>query len=243
MRPGSEALLSRCREVWAALAGVPVTFSPVLRVVVSPESRLGPEGWAGIVVLGDAAVATAPDAAARRALQRAVRDVPAGMLTGPGLLRERCEITGVLGPAALAYLGPGEFRPGRSAGVIRPPDEEMRRFLAAASPSDAAESGLAEITSPPFAVWEHGQIAAAAGYRHWPGAVAHLSVLTARRARGRGYGRLVAAAAVEHAIGAGLLPQWRARPQASRRLARTLGFQELGSQISLRLTAARPDQP
>jgi hypothetical protein len=42
---------------------------------------------------------------------------------------------------------------------------------------------------------EHGEITAAAGYRDWPGQVAHLSVLTAGHARGRGLACATASAA------------------------------------------------
>jgi L-amino acid N-acyltransferase YncA len=77
-----------------------------------------------------------------------------------------------------------------------------------------------------------------AGYRNWPCAIAHLSVLTASASRGRGLARAAASAAVAHAIEEGKLPQWRARAQASRRVARALGFRELGSQASIRLAAA-----
>ncbi len=62
-----------------------------------------------------------------------------------------------------------------------------------------------------------------------------MSVLTAADARGRGLARAVAAAAVADALGNGLLPQWRARPEASLRVARALGFRELGTQLSVRL--------
>ncbi|MER7737151.1 hypothetical protein ABTX34_02235 [Streptomyces sp. NPDC096538] len=41
---------------------------------------------------------------------------------------------------------------------------------------------------------------------------------------------MVGAAAVAHALAAGLLPQWRARAFASRRVAAALGFEELGAQ-------------
>ena len=75
------------------------------------------------------------------------------------------------------------------------------------------------------------------------GGAAHLSVLTAASARGRGLGRRAASAAVAHAIAAGRLPQWRARPEASRHVARTLGFRELGAQVSLRLAPADPASP
>lgn len=38
-----------------------------------------------------------------------------------------------------------------------------------------------------------------------------------------------------HALAAGLLPQWRARPVESRRVALALGFRELGTQLSVGL--------
>ncbi|MYV58866.1 GNAT family N-acetyltransferase, partial [Streptomyces sp. SID4931] len=44
----------------------------------------------------------------------------------------------------------------------------------------------------------------------------------------------VAHAATAHALAAGLLPQWRARPPASRRVARALGYREVGRQLSVR---------
>jgi len=105
----------------------------------------------------------------------------------------------------------------------------------ASTAEDAGESGMTQITSPAFATREHGTILSAAGYRDWPGEVAHLSVLTIATARGRGLARTVASAAITHAIQHGKLPQWRARPPASRRVARVLGFRELGSQVSIRI--------
>lgn len=98
---------------------------------------------------------------------------------------------------------------------------------------------MREITSPAFAVLEHDQVVAAAGYRDWSRGTAHLSVLTAAAARGRGLARAAASAAVAHAIAEGKLPQWRARPVESRRVACALGFRELGSQVSIRLAARR----
>ncbi|WP_326702558.1 GNAT family N-acetyltransferase [Streptomyces cyaneofuscatus] len=76
---------------------------------------------------------------------------------------------------------------------------------------------------------------AAAGYAHWPRDTAHLCVLTAPDARGGGLARRVASEATAHALAAGLLPQWRARPAASRRVAAALGYRELGAQLSVRL--------
>jgi RimJ/RimL family protein N-acetyltransferase len=144
----------------------------------------------------------------------------------------------MLGPASLAYLDASEFRPWPDQAVLEPlhPQAgELVQFLSATDPVDLDESGIEQITSPAFAVREHGQIVAVAGYRDWPGQVAHLSVLTAARARGRGLAGLAASAAVTQAIREGKLPQWRARPETSRRVARALGFRELGSQAGIRL--------
>ncbi len=237
--PAAE-LTARAKELWEYLAGT-AGFAPAISVAVAPRSYLCPPGWAGIVVMGDAALATAPDHEAARLIEQALSGLPAASLTGTKVLRRRLPLEEILGPAALAYLDPADFRPQPDDAITAQLDldhPDLRQFLLAADADDLEESGIQEITTPAFTVREHGQVVAAAGYRDWPCGVAHLSVLTASTARGRGLARAAASAAVAHAIGKGRLPQWRARPEASRRVACTLGFRELGSQVSIRLTAA-----
>jgi len=232
------ALTSRARELWECLAGAGAQFAPAVSAVVSPGARLCPPGWAGIVVLGGAVLATAPDPAAARVLDQALGPRPAAALADAEALSSWLPLAGMLGPAILAYLDPAEFRPQPSAVAAAPTsldDPGLGQLLQAVSADEVEESGLAEITSPAFVIREHGQVAAAAGYRGWPRDTAQLSVLTAPAARGRGLARGVASAAVAHAIAHGKLPQWRARLPASRRVARALGFRELGFQVSLRL--------
>jgi GNAT superfamily N-acetyltransferase len=116
-------------------------------------------------------------------------------------------------------------------------DDGLAGLLSRAGDDDAGESGMADITSPAFVLHgPGGEVSAAAGYQAWPRSVAHVSVLVAPECRGRGLARQTASAAVAHALDAGLLPQWRARPPASRRVALALGFRELGAQLSLRLS-------
>ena len=234
------SLTVRARALWESLAATPVEFAPAVAVAVSPGSRLCPPGWTGIVVIDGAAIATAPEPGTARDVQHALHGLPAVSLTDAGLLSGRLRIAQVLGPAALAYLEPAEFRSPHGPAVIDrldPRDPGLGQFLAGADPADVGESGMREITSPAFAVREHGQIAAVAGYCDWPHRTAHLCVLTAAPARGRGLARAAAAAAVGHAIGQGRLPQWRARVEPSRRVARALGFRELGSQLAIRVSA------
>lgn len=239
------ALTARARDLWEflAVAGAGAAgearFAPAVRVVVSPGSALCPPGWAGVVVLGDAALVTAPDPGTARLIEQGLGGLPTASLTDAYVLRNRLPVAEILGPASLAYLDAAEFRPQPGAAAVTPLDLDdlaFRQFVLAADPEEAEESGVREITTPAFAVREHGQVVAAAGYRDWPRGTAHLSVLTAAAARGRGLARATASAAVDRAIADGRLPQWRARPMASRRVARALGFRELGLQVSIRLT-------
>jgi hypothetical protein len=190
----------------------------------------------GIVVLADAVIATAPTPGVARTVQRALQTLPAASLTDPMVLSSRLQVLDMHGPACLAYLDPAEFRPHYGQVAVEqllPHDDDLRQLVTSSSIEDVEESGITQIMSPAFAVREYGAIISAAGYRDWPGQVAHLSVLTIATARGRGLARTVASAAVAHAIAHGELPQWRARAQTSRRVARGLGFRELGSQVSI----------
>jgi RimJ/RimL family protein N-acetyltransferase len=236
------ALTARARELWEHLAGSG-GFALPISVAVAPGSRLCPPVWVGIVVIGDAVLATAPDEGTARLAGQALGGLPAASLTSEGELTRRLSIDEIVGPAALAYLDPADFQAQAGdvvAWPLAPEDPGLTLFLEAASADDIAESGITEITSPAFAVREDGRVVAAAGYRDWALAMAHLSVLTAAAARGRGLAHAAASAAVARALEEGRLPQWRARPEPSLRVARALGFRELGSQVSIRLAGTHP---
>nr|WP_203614659.1 GNAT family N-acetyltransferase [Streptomyces sp. SID13726] len=231
-----DPLLVRARALWEELARVPMSFLAAgdVNVVVSPGSELCPAGWAGVVALGGSAIATAPSERAAVVLRDALGRLPVSAVADGALVRAALPTTRALGPAALAYVSAEGFRPVESGAVERLPagHPEVRGLERAAGRSDADEAALDEITSPAFVLRAHGEVVAAAGYQVWPGHTAHVSVLTAPGVRGRGLARVTGSAAVAHALGLGLLPQWRARPAASRRVAGVLGFVELGWQVS-----------
>jgi hypothetical protein len=201
---------------------------------------LCPPGWVGIVALGAGAIATAPDAGSAETVRQALDGLGVTAVTDPAVARYRLPVAEILGPATLAYCDAARFRPVGAGAVEMIPagHADLRAFLAGVSAEDADESGLMDITSSAFVVRAGTGVVAAAGYRAWPGSTAHLSVLTAVEQRGRGLARVVATSAVREVLAADLLPQWRARPAASRRAARALGFDELGSQLSIRLVPA-----
>ncbi|MGW8597989.1 GNAT family N-acetyltransferase [Streptomyces sp. NPDC055893] len=252
------ALLIRARGLWETLADAPVSFTSSSEppgpasateasgptVAVSPTSALCPPSWAGIVVLGGAAIATAPTESAALVLRRALASVPVTSLARPEVVEALLPVADVLGPATLAYLSNSEFRPAShpqgAIETLASAHPDVQGLLRSTEPEALAESGMEEITSPAFVVREGTEVVAAAGYRAWPAETAHVCVLTHPRWRGRRLARHTSSAAVAHALTAGLLPQWRARPPASRRVARSLGFRELGSQLSIRLEVHAP---
>jgi GNAT superfamily N-acetyltransferase len=236
---GDDPLIDRARRVWVELAGVPVAFPAAggAEVVVAGGSLLCPPGWVGIVAIGDAAIATVPVEGVAAPVRSALDGVPVPALTDPDRFRAAVPVVDLLGPATLAYLDEREFRPAASTAVEEIPRDhpDLARLLASVSDADAQECGLRGITSPAFVVRHGARTAAAAGYERWPGGMAHLCVLTAPDLRGRGLARVAASAAVADGLRRGLLPQWRARPEPSRRVARALGFRHLGNQMSARV--------
>jgi GNAT superfamily N-acetyltransferase len=228
----------RVRRVWRGVTGAVAAFREVGWVVAAwPDDgrRIG------VVRLGDAGAVSAP-----AELLTAVGGAVAGSevdLTDPQavveLLGVVVDVAGVRGPAVLAYADSGCFRPLREAEVatVGAGDAGVVGLAAACGVDDADESSIARLTSPLSVIRAGGQVVAASGYEVWSGELAHVGVLTHPRHRGRGLGTAVAGAAVAHALTAGLVPQWRARATitASRRIARSLGFVEVGRQLSVQL--------
>ncbi|MGW5382430.1 GNAT family N-acetyltransferase [Nocardia sp. NPDC003963] len=238
----TDPVAADARALWEELAAVTVSFTPAPGLVpaVAPRAMICPPGWAGFIRLGNQAIATAPSSAAATLIQTAITRLPVDDLVDPVALGAVLPLAAVLGPATLAYTGNAGFRPvppGR-ARLERLPGRHpgLGRLLRSAGSEDAAESGMDEITSPAFAVCAGDAVIAAAGYRIWPNRTAQLSVLTAPDRRGEGLARVAGSAAVQHALDAGLLAQWRARAPESRKVALALGFRELGAQLSVRLS-------
>lgn len=237
-----DPLLAHAHGLWEELARVPVAFGSAgsVRVVVSRESWISPSGWVGVVLLGGSAIVAAPSQAAASRVGEAFFGLAGDALVDAETIGAVLPVAAMLGPATLGYLGRGDFRPVSSGPLIdqlAAGNVEILDLERSAGGEDAGEAGMGEITSPAFVIRVDGKVAAASGYRVWPRRTAHLSVLTAPELRGQGLGRAAASCAVAHALAAGLLPQWRARPVESRRVAAALGFRELGAQLSFKLAS------
>ncbi len=248
-----EASLDRVRDAWRQVLGAPDAFRDAGTVVVARPARPAPgPRWVTVVTLGDARCVLIPaDLAAR--LDAATGQAPAGgsspvaggdpiiagrlahpeearALLGPGIV--------VLGPAVLAYTtelaassAPSAAEPAEPGAV------DLDQLGGACDPAEAAESALAAWTHWVHVIRERDVVVAAAGAQVWAGTLAQLGVLTRPDRRGRGLGATVASSVVRAGLATGLVAQWRARVEltASRRLAASLGFVELGVQVTYHL--------
>jgi RimJ/RimL family protein N-acetyltransferase len=231
-------LLTNAQALWAEVAAAPVAFPEHgISVVASPLSLLCPPGWVGLVLLGGSGIGTAPDQATADTVRELLADYPLKRLYDQPEAVKALPATAMLGPTTLAYLAPEQFRPAPGPTLEQLPVEhpDLRALEDLCSPEERGEAGIDELSSPVFAIREGGEVIAAAGYVTWPRNTAHMAILTAPGARGRGLAKVAASSAVAHALAAGRLPQWRARVPASQRVARALGFADLGVQISLKL--------
>lgn len=235
-----QQVTERIRRGWRAELRAPAAFRvPGRHVQLRPEDDPTRADWVGVVALGDSSCISLPPGASAWLHDLRRRDLEADLTDPAAVARVIGPVEEFLGPATLAFLDPAAVDLDDDPRVTSVPagHESVRRLATACGPQDAQESGILAVESA-VAVWQAaGRAVAASGHQVWHGELGHLSVLVDPAFRGRGLGRAVAARAVGQVVGAGLVPQWRARSTllASRQIARSLGFVELGRQAAYRL--------
>lgn len=213
-------LVERAYRAWSVVSEVPDAFVPgTTRVVAIPASRIAPPGWCGVVALGDACLIVTPDEDTASRIGDFVQAVSPARV--PDIEWSRIGARDVQGPAALYFTLTHPRIP--TAGItverVAVGGRQDVELSSRVSPDEAQEADVEQATVT-FATMVAGEAAALVGYRIWPGSIAHFSALTDPADRRHGYGRAAAREAIAHALAAGLLPQWRARPLASQRFAR-----------------------
>lgn len=237
-----QRIAERIRQGWRAELAAPGAFrGPGRHVQLRPADDSAPARRVGVVALGDATcVSLPPDASAwLQDLQR--RDLDADLTDPATVARVIGPVEAFLGPAVLAFVDPTAVDFGDDPRVtsVSAGHESVQHLAAACGAQDAQESGILAVDSSLAVRLVAGRVVAASGYQVWHGQLGHLSVLVDPAFRGRGLGKAVAARAVGQVVDAGLVPQWRARSPlvASRRIARSLGFAELGRQATYTLAS------
>jgi GNAT superfamily N-acetyltransferase len=235
-----QQIAERIRHGWRAELGVPAAFrGPGRHVHLRPAEDSARAGWVGVVALGDSTCVSLPPYASDGRHDLQWRDLDADLTDPATVARVIGPVEEFVGPATLAFLDPTAVDIGDDPRIASVPagHESVRQLAAACDPHDTQESGILAVESS-VAVWQvAGRVVAASGYQVWHGQLGHLSVLVDPAFRGRGLGKAVAARVVAQVVEAGLVPQWRARSTlvTSRRIARSLGFVELGRQATYRL--------
>ena len=173
-------------------------------------------------------------------LQERVADEDAAGLLDQSRLLRCCEghRARVVGQAVLAYTDRYATLDGlRDVPVADDPAVAVA-LEKSCPPDDVSEVGLAELGRIFVTLDDRDAPTAGAGYDEWQGILGHLGVLTAPEHRRTGRGTVAAALALNDALDVGLVPQWRSRVEnvGSRRLARRLGFAEIGAQTTVALT-------
>jgi len=220
------------RRVWAERLG---TTEGLLEHDGAAAVRWDAVPAASVVRIAGTTVVGAPP----RALEKLASLDPASLLDPESLMNALEGLSPTLfGAAVLSYLDAGTFTPvsdRRAAAAARDEVEPMLRALPSA---ERDESGLEEMDRWWVVTAADGTPLAAAGCETWNGALAHLGVAVAPQARGTGSGAAAASAAIEHALGDGLVVQWRSgvRNHASRRLGARLGAVPLGEQVTVDLS-------
>ena len=233
------------RRLWRDLMLAPNGFvRPGVVVVAAPDHRAAPPGWVGIVDLaGSVVVAAPPELVATLRLRVSAVESVHSLTDGAAIHGVLRTVDEILGPAVLFYgNGMSVEQRHEVVGPLPLGDVRVQAVLDDAAPDEVDESGMVDTTS---GVWltldDDGMPAALSGWREWPHAIAHVSVLAAATHRGRGFAVASSATALAAASAAGLLPQWRAAAdeRCVMALAERLGLHRVGRQLSVRLRTDR----
>ncbi|MBO0901590.1 GNAT family N-acetyltransferase [Cellulomonas sp. zg-ZUI22] len=222
-------------RVWAERLGVaPAVFRESQPVFVDRSDLTA----AVVVRLGRTVAVAAPE----RALSR-LRSLGPGHLLHVGSLLGALEpwAPRLFGVASLAFADHTTLAPVGADAARTASEAEVEAVLSRCSVEERDESGLLDMDPRWVALGEDGEPAGAAGYEVWGGGLAHVGVAVAAASRGKGLGARAAMAAAVHAIGVGLVPQWRCREDnvASLRVGERLGFVRTGEQVAIDLA---PDE-
>jgi RimJ/RimL family protein N-acetyltransferase len=155
-------------------------------------------------------------------------------------------VSEVIGPAFIGYAttSPRDARTAANVRQLHEGDAAAVSALRARCTDEEWEHGGSEFSKVPTfgAFAPEGELASLAGYERWDDKIAHISIVTATHCRHRGLATAAVAMAADHALTAGLLPQYRTLKSnhPSIRVAEKLGFVEYGISIYVKIAAAQP---
>lgn len=216
--------------LWRELAGDPAVLAPGSRATVRNSRGLCPDGWTGVLRLGDAVAVEVAEASDRAVDMLLSLDDP----TDLEAVRVELRPGRILGPGVLHHVPAGTGPPPPVHELQRVEADDLTHWIAELPPDDVGEAGADEL-DPAWVVEVDGRRAGIAGWTPWPCETAHLGIVVDPSHRGRGIGTSLARGVTAAALDAGLQPQWRAAAYnpASIATARSAGYVETGRQLSV----------
>jgi GNAT superfamily N-acetyltransferase len=175
-------------------------------------------------------------------LSQATRRQPLEVVFDPGFFRRALgpRVEQIIGPAYLGYVDAIESACDEpSVRLLTASDDSALGSLrGAVARQDWEYSGL-ERGQPIAGHFAGGELVSAAGYEVWGGQIAHIGVVTRPEVRGAGYGRGCVRAIARHAIGQGLVAQYRTlyANVGAMAIAKALGFTDYAATIYIVATA------
>lgn len=228
---------------WAGFLGVPRTRLRPPRPLAVPHAELGDYRGMYAQAFGGAPLVSLPGEMLERWGPAAAQAAGGGLVDDD---RWRtvfgARVDRVVGPAVIAYADAGTFRSVSTDPAVRLLGDADRPALdalrAAVSAEEWEHSGDRALGATPVAgAFAEGALAAVSGYDVWGGRLAHLGIVTHPAHRGRGLGAAAVALAMETALAAGLVPQYRTllSNAPSLAIARRLGFVGYATSLAVRL--------
>jgi GNAT superfamily N-acetyltransferase len=229
-------------DYWAADLGCSRTDLRSQRTLVIPHAA-GLVDYHGLFMLlvGRAPIVSLPRDLYPSLHAAAARWSTADVLSSTFL----CDMLGddvdrIIGPAFIGYADGATFRAlvPNTAHLLGAGDAARVAELRAACGAVEWEHGGSELGQNPAAgVYISERLVALAGYKVWGGGIAHISVISHPRYRGKGYAGAVVSTLTATVLAQGLVPQYRTLESnaPSIRVAQRLGFVRYGVSMAVRL--------
>ena len=235
METGTRAIVELA---WARHLGLP---DDALQGDPSPRRTRTDDSVATFVRLGEHRVLVGPG----WLLERAEEVDDRVLASGPGLLGLSARTPDgaapgrLLGETVLAFADGYVEHDALETVVVADDPQAVHDLERQCPPDDVTEVGLASRAERFVLLDDREAATAGSGYDEWEHILAHLGVLVPPALRREGLGTLAGALATNDALDSGLVPLWRYRAEhrASEALARRLGFERLGTQTTVLLTA------
>jgi GNAT superfamily N-acetyltransferase len=227
---------------WAAILGCLVDDLRGPQILVVPHGALA--GYRGVMLLRrrGACIVSVPltmvDAVHQRIAGRTAEEVfDASYLTDLfGNAVER-----IVGPAWQACADATDFQPADTCGtrLLQPGDERaLHRLAMDCDQTEWEHSAIVWEKTPVFGCFAGKELVAAGTLERWRERVLSVGIITHPAHRGRGYGRAVVSAMTASGLSQGAILRYQTLQAntPSMAIARTLGYQEYGWTLAVRLT-------